>query len=354
MFEKYRVQLESPLPIKLDLEDAVQTFPEYRKELEVIIRIVNDNRFLKGEFDAPYFTTSIRRNADAIAETYITEYILNEVLKNSSVPQLVKKFEKELMELEYILPLSTSQFSAYVTIMSEIFTTQKNKMSEFVTYLRSGNAVGGTLFKDLSKKCDSSMDQFGRIEASCVKKEFMPALCSTYSAQFKLLCDSQSKGYLESMTKVARTCNVYANKEEIPFSGSEVRYLASSIMHIEAVMIKYDLNNNNILDNAEAEAAYVQLAPLMDGFLANTPSLKSYKKKIYAYVLKFGKYPEVTTASEMAKFLKFLISFNTRPLASREALAKFAAETLELNESESASKFNCEYMKDPENIPYEM
>jgi hypothetical protein len=366
IYDKYRMVFESPLPLELNYEEAVQAFPEYREELKTIARVLKENRFMKGEFEVPYFTTEIRRNADAFAETYISEYILREVFrkygKQGSMDQmalqnLVKKFERELIEFGVILPRSSAQFTDFVTLLgSSDGKMEVNKTAVFVSFFQAGSDVAETLTKEISKKCDADMDEFGRVGASCFKKEFMTTLCNSYGSQFKLLCENQSSGYLQAMTKLARTCNVYANKEEIPFSESEVGSLATSIMHVEAIMIKYDANKNNILDAVEAEKAYEELSPVLDAFIAGEPKLKSYKKKIYAYVLKFGKYPDVKSTGGVARFLKFLVSFNTKPHATRESLANLLGETRvlwEAQRTEENSGFNCEYMKDPENIPYE-
>jgi hypothetical protein len=128
-----------------------------------------------------------------------------------------------------------------------------------------------------------------------------------------------------------------------------------AMIHVETTILRWDENANNFMDSGEVDKAYSIYAPALDGFLKDkNPIIKKLKKQIYQYMIKYEKVPDEKDFGSIMKFVKFLLSFKKDSPADRKTIASILVAIGKENEkSPTAPRFNCNLLRDPDNIPRE-
>lgn len=389
IYEYYSDVLLSRAKVDLPVKDIMLNFPNFKREhIEDFSRIVSNYRFLKGSFDAPYYSNNHIRNAAGVGEVGILEYIIKLAAKKygkptanalggysfdlESVTALMGKFEDFLIDADLVLPGRYAKTAETITLMGSLFQFQSdrngmldvNELTEFAVSLLSGGAVGDKINEDLAKVC--TKDQFGRLDPTCYKQNFYKAVCRTSSGYFPRLmewagidpkkCDEYkptglAQDYVIRSIQAARTCNNYSDgdKEEIPFSEGDSTTILTAMMNIESTMSRYDVNQNNIMDKDEVQTSFQTYEPAIEGIvnkmsgLARTVAMR-LKREIFMYLVKFEKAPETM---ELLKFVA--IDFKKRQPATRKTIASILVTIGE--QSTEPDTFECKWMRTPNHIP---
>jgi len=161
--------------------------------------------------------------------------------------------------------------------------------------------------------------------------------------------------FLERAARASRSCMNYTDgeKEEIYYSISDVSTIIMVMLHSEITVIKWDKNGDNILDAAEVNQAYTIYGPALDGFLVAKPAIiQKFKKQIYQYLIKYEEVPDEKKFKSIWKFLKFLMSFDKDSPATRKTITSvLMAIGVENTKLPNAPQIDCNYLRDPNNIP---
>lgn len=391
IWESFLPQMMSPLPVTIDFDQ--HTFPGYQAEVDQFERIAKKYRFFKGEFISPYYTREYRRNASAMFEVAAWEYLLKLVFARygdsnddgqvvgytmslQNVKDLMKKFEPELVELDLILPGRSENTANNIALLSMLFQYQSDKNNamdvnegtEFFTTLFTSMDTADDMFAQY-QDMNCSIDSFDRVDSKCFRDNFWQNLCRSHRSYYPLLFESlgfgptcedfqntpDSSRLLDRLALAARTCNYYTDgeKEEIPYSSGDMMTILTALLHLETTILRWDANNNNIMDPDEVNRAYEIYSPALDAFMeGKNPIIKKFKKQIYQYLVKYEEVPDETNFSSIWKFVKFLLSFNKKAPANRTTIASILVAIADQNaKSSTTPAFDCKYLRDPENIP---
>jgi hypothetical protein len=396
IYDKFKVQLESSRPVEetINFDEYRHTYPEHQAELNHFERITKKYRFMRGEFLSSYYASGFKRNADAIFEIAILEYGLKLLFANFGSPspnsdavggysidkdqmrKLLKKFENELIDLDLVLPGRYISTSDNISLLGTLFQYQsdKNKVmdvneaTEFGVSVFSSMNIANDVYDDMVQK-NCPIDEFGRVDTACFRSHFWRSYCTYYKSYFPLLFQSMntpkkceefknltdSSLYLDSAIMASRTCNFYTdgNKEEIPYSKSDIMTILIALMHAETTVLRWDLNNNNIMDPDEVDKAYDIYSPALDGFLEGKSSIiKKLKKQIFLYMIKNEKIPNEKDFGSLWEFVKFLASFKHKAPATRKTILSVLYVISEENQkAPGVPKFDCNVLRDPLHIP---
>lgn len=429
MYDKFRVPLESKLPVTINYNQAINSFPEYPNQLKKFIRITSNYRFMKGEFESGFYTREWRRNADAVFEIGAFEYLIDLVMRftdpeeidpatgkpvnwgtrfpyNGTVfshavdqfqlQKILERVKHELISLDLILPHRATSTADTISLLATLFQYQSdeninpntkkglpimdvNEATEFAMSLMTGINIAKEMMAKYRTTCDAEFDAFNRISPTCFKKYFLPFLCKDYRQYYPLLFESlgatkcedlegpqpdYNKAYLEMTIKASRTCHYYEDAnhkptEEIYYTEGDVMSILVAMMHVEATFLRWDKNKNNTLDVAEVEDAYTIYSWALDGFLVDKPSyIKLFKKQIYQFMIKFEEIPDEKDPKSIAKFVKFLVSFNKKAPATRKTFSSvlygISEENKKIRIANGTETFQCNWLKDPDHdIPPE-
>lgn len=415
IYDKFKDQLKRPVPVDIDFSEYRHTYPEHQSELDQFERIVKKYRFMKGAelrytsdntpfwftLPTPFYTKEYHRNANAVFETALFEYGLKLVFSTYGSPspngdavggfsidkdqmqKLVKKFEPELIELDLLTPQRAIGTADNISLLGSLFQNQSdqnkvmdvNEATEFGITLFSSLNVAKSLHESFMKE-NCPVDDFKRIEPACFKKYFWKGLCTHYREYYPLMFQSvnapakcsdfvitdknaavyeRAVQLLERSTLAARSCNQYTDgdKEEIHYSEGDMMTIVLAMIHVETTILRWDINNNNLMDANEVNNAYAIYSPALDGFLEDkSPIIKKFKKQIYQYMIKYEQVPDEKDFGSIWKFVKFLLSFNKKSPADRKTIASILVAIGDENAKlQTGPIFNCNLLRDPDNIP---
>jgi hypothetical protein len=394
IYNKFLIAMISPLPVTIDFNEYRHVYPNDQKELETFERIVKKYRFFKGEFESAYFITGIKRNPEAIFEIYVIEYALKLVMQIYGSPSpnqdnpfghsldqfqmrnLVKKFQKDLEALKLISPLWPTITADNTSLLGTLFQYQSdknavmdvNEATEFATSLLA-SLDASKKFMQYFRDQQCAFDEFNRVEPTCMRKNFFRGFCDGYRKYYPQLFSSLGTptncsdlpltdfnvAFLERAIRSARPCMFYTdgNREEIWYNEADINTMLMVLIHAESTVLRWDVNNNNILDSEEVSRAYEIYSPALDGFLLSRPPIvKKFKRQIYQYLIKYEEVPDEKEFRSMWKFVRFLMSFNKASTASRKTIASVLMAIGEENKKlPGAPRIDCNLLRDPENLP---
>lgn len=402
--------------ISYDFRNLYSLFKSEKTRVDNFVRILKRYRFMRGENISAFYTDDYFRNPSAVYEIALYEYALTLVMKKFGCPNntlsgkvvcnasatlndvymtkdhvvdLVKKFKTVLIETDLMYPGREEKVAETITLLGSLFQYQSdenkvfdvNEATEFAVSLFTSIDVASdvkTHFDQLVAQGKCQTDEFGRFTPDCFKRNFFQAVCLNYPDQYpklfaslgatvyetdpknpklkKLVCrvpfDTAGQAYLSMSVKAARTCNVYPdNQEEIYYSESDMQAIFMAMMHIETTILRWDVRNrNNIMDADEVMDAYNIYSPALDGFLEDKPTIiKKLKKQIYQYMVKYEQIPNEKDFGSIWKFVKFLASFNKQAPGNRKTIASILVT---IGEQGAPSTFDCNLLRDPDNIKY--
>ena len=399
--------LEAPISVYLDPKKYEFDFPQDKVDLVEFCRIINSYRYMKGNFEMAYYSLDYRRNADGPAEISMYEYIIKTTfgyygsslsMGADQLKSILKKFENELIEMDIILPRRSGNTSETISLLGSLFQAQSddNKVldvdeaAEFAISLVTAMDAQTKLFNFYDDK-NCQKDEFNRIDPACFKEHFYEAICTNYRDNFprlfeflgadvNLACDKQNfnsehnLSYLDASAKAARFCHVYPDDQsEVKYSKGDIMSILLAMMHIETTITRWDVKTvNNTMDADEVMDAYAIYKPAINGMLPKLPSVldtpkirETLAKQVYLYLVKFEEVPQTKTGKDIWKLVKFLLSFNAKKApAHRKTIASIlrivseeskkktdAAYQANPNDPSVEKPFDCNWLRDPDNIP---
>ncbi len=420
IWAKFTPAMESPLPVTVDFSEYKHTYPQEAEELDHFERIVKKYRFFRGKFESAYYTKGIRRNSDAIVETYMIEYLLRQIIKKygtkdpanlslggyglsrEDLAKIVDKIEPDLIRLKLSTKHKKDSLIDNISLLGTLFQYQSdkngfldaNEATEFAVALLTSLDMTSVMM-DYFRTKGCAFDTYGRVEPTCMKQNYFKGICegfddgneSSYRDGYRTFLpmmfeylgaktcaevqnSTPNVAFLDASIGAARGCNYYEDAagkptaEEIYYSEGDIMSTLVVMMHAEATTLRWDdVNNkgngNNLLDASEMNSAYSIYSPALDGFLETKPGIiKSLKKQIYQYLIKYETVPDEKQFSSIWKFIKFLVSFDKKAPAYRKTLASILFQIGEQNKITSINagkpQFKCNWLKDPDHIPDDM
>lgn len=395
--------LESPQSVNLNPKDFELEFPQNKVDLVEFTRIVNTYRYMKGSFNMTYYSLDYRRNPNGAAEISMYEYLIKTFfgyygsslsMGDKQLRGILKKFENELIEMDIILPRRSRNTAETIALLGSLFQSQSddNKVldvdeaTEFAISLVTAIDAKKKLFASYGP-LDCARDDYNRLDPVCFKDNFYKTICENYRPHFPRLfaylgadpkagCEQNfnsehNMAYLNSAAQAARSCHIYPDdNSEIEYSEGDVMSILLAMMHIETTITRWDKNLNNTMDPNEVNDAWSIYRPAIIGMLPdqlkNLPEKlqETVAKLIYQYLVKFEESPKLEgkdlwkTLGNLAKLLAKKAPAHRKNIASilkvvsdesrKKALAEYEANP---NDPSVEKPFDCNWMRNPENIP---
>ena len=403
---KVRYLMNLPQSVQIKPEDLLIDFPNNTADVKEFSKIVNNYRYMKGSEKMSHYGLNFKRNPNAVAEIGIFEYGVKTFfsyygsslsMDDKQLRQIMKKFESELVEVGIILPRRSRNTAETISLLGSLFQSQSddnkvldvNEATEFIITLMTGIDAQKKMFeKYQTLNCET--EQVGdliRIEPNCFRDNFYTIMCDQYRDNLPRLFEFLGQNpnatceqnfntkhnidYLNTAFKAARTCHVYPDDNtEIWYSEGDIMSIVVAMLHIETTITRWDTNLNNTMDPKEVLDAWAIYKPAIIGMLPPAlqklpPKLsETLAKLVYQYLVKFEEAPQLEgkavwkTIANLTKLLAKKGTAHRKNIAAilkvvsdeskKKAVAEYEANP---NDPMVEKPFDCNWMRDPDNIP---
>ena len=240
IYNEYVDELDSRRPVSVDFSGFPARTQREEEFKANFTRIAYDYRYMKGSFDAPYFSFNIFRNPSAMVEIASIEYGVTLVMKKYGQKRDDAKGGYHMAyssELDHVMPLiqkikrplkdlglttigregggEATSIADNLVLMSTLFQNQSDgcdkesvcmevpELTEFLVGLVTALSIKDFFVDQMEKRCGNEVDEYGRIYVKCFRDNFlevikapMPGSGNSLSNYFPLLFS-----YIEEMTK---------------------------------------------------------------------------------------------------------------------------------------------------------
>jgi hypothetical protein len=359
--------ITADLPAITNTEKAEES---YRDDFN---RILQSYRFFKGDEYSASFNNFIKRNPLGMIEVAVLEDIVKRFFAVYGDPKpnalggyrvTQTQLENLMMEYKEFLegegmtdPGRTRNTAETITLMTSLFQSQSdgdsdievNEMVEFAIELLSAKQVAKIANKYFELECPD-VDDAGRYSPSCYRENFIDMMeeekggvkISDHLGKLKSylkLPETNISEYLQISEVFTRSCTYFDDGTPVPMNESELFLLFSGLMAVEQTVIRYDVNNDNILQADEVEKAYPIYESAIRALLPD--GLKGLGKKVFFYMIKKEKVP--TPAAVAGLIITPLAVLKAD--ATRKTLAIVLKTLSEESPANEAFPFPCETLR---------
>lgn len=346
----------------------------------------------------------------------------NATLHLGQVMEIIDFFKGPLYDLKIVLEGREDISAENTQLMSALFQYQSdqnglmdvNEATEFATGIFAVGPLGNDIHDQIVKKCidqndlkevveefidergvprkrrlktytlpSGKVDEFGRIEVACFRKNFFPVFAGLknssrpeatetmrdsfiklfqytddlanqdrISSQSSNNSNSKVEDFVLTIERFTRPCK--GDKwEDISISKEDMIGIMGGIYNVESTVNRYDVNGNNVMDADEVDVAYDIYEGAVKGIIAEMEMADFFKKiamglhkQIFLYMIKENKVPAVD-----ADFLKFLVSFKWKAEAKRETIAGILRNIALQSKTSQSSTFDCNTVRYPQQPP---
>jgi hypothetical protein len=265
-----------------------------------------------------------------------------------------------------------------ITLMTSMFQPQSNgdgfisvgEMTEFAIELLSGMKTASMGQKFYSQTCanvEPNPNNPARFMPECFRENFLQFLQES-SNDVKLADhlpglvtylnsdNVDADKYLQISEGFTRSCTHFNDGRPVPYTEGEMLLLFTGMFAVEQTFARFDVNNNNILDEEEVRASFVVYESAIKELIP-VEFLKGRAKDFYLYLMKYKELPDVQNVTglrslwraikQSAKFAAFVVSSheNKSSKADRETIATILKTLSDLSPENIKNPFPCELLE---------
>ena len=369
--------LTSGKVIKKDLEDFFYLDESEKSFKDDFNQVVKSYRFFRGQELIATYSKSTKRSElklievavlESIAKNFMAYYGVKDVRANGgfklSFDQLVT-FMKDLQPIlegeGFIEPNRIEASAETIFLMAGLFQSHSDgdleiEMNEFVQFLLTilgSYEVQDIMLKEIQNIC--KLDDKGRYSPDCFRDNFLNLMELDTKTEGRLsdhfpkmvnflkgISSEDQRKYIIGAETISRACMTYQDKE-IPMLPGDIFLVFSGLSSIEQTMIRFDLNNDGILDPKELDRTY---RVYEDAIKALIPGnfMKRFSKSFFLYLVRYNKVPDVSDVNGWrgfwkatkagAHFFKFLMTPKKYTPADRQTLLSIIQTLQSYSDSE--------------------
>lgn len=278
---------------------------------------------------AAVYDTNILRNKDGFLESNIAKWVSWKLLK--AYGHLDAKGEMQISMDEFARFLLDSKplleefklwspnfktFSRNAILLADLFQQQSNgdqlininEATEYIGMLLTAVEVSGKFSKNLTEACDPGINPDDPVfDTDCFNNNFYEVILSKLSydksfprleTYFKTASKAESMDYLKGVEGFARDNNAPG----VPVGRRDATLILGAMINIESTFIRFDTNNDNIIDYNELSIAFLTYRSSIITLAGLKPEQEKYAKGIFLYMASKMEIPKTGTWLTDAKF----------------------------------------------------
>jgi hypothetical protein len=318
---------------QLDMPDRYDLLSAKRvKELHLDFNetAVKTRYYREEQEGIPYIGSEIRRNKYGFLQTQTTSFIIDKLLKayghqdqDTHYQLNVDEFKIFLSEMEPVLRelklwSPDKSFAQNTILMADLFQTNSNgdllltttEGTEYAQLAFSATELAKKAGEKLTPVCDigeNSKDP--TIETQCYNDNFFSLILNElnekqYFPSLNKYIESSTlqemKEYLESVESFARETPMSA-----PINLRESSLIIGSMLNIESTFMRFDKNNDNIIDFNELDDAFNIYKNMIISIAKLKPNQEVYAKSVFLYMVTKSKPPPSGSWLKSAQFFAY-------------------------------------------------
>lgn len=376
--------------ITYNFEKLYKDFSGEKKRVDDFVRILKKYRFMRGENISAFYTDDFMRNANAVYEIAVFEYIIKLAMteygcpsntlmgkvvcdaqmtaehahmgkdyvymKKDHVVHIIQKFKKVMIENDLIYPGREVKTAETITLLGSLFQYQSdenkvfdvNEATEFAISLFTAIDISEDVmdhFTGLKNKGKCEFDKYDRVSPDCFRENFFESLCFNYADQFPKLFSSLGATVYE--TDPARplskklVCKIphdaanlaYLDRSEMAArnchkfkDGSEIYYSKGDFMNIILAMMH--IETTIIRWDTRTFNNVMDPAEVMDAYNIYSPALDGFLETMPSFVKKLKK-----------QIYQYLVKYEKVPNEKEfSSILKFAKFLVSFNKNATANR----------------
>lgn len=278
------------------------------------------------------YDTTILRNKDGFLEVNLAKWISWKLLKayghensNKQMQLSMDEFSKFLLDAKPLLEEfklwspNFKTFSRNAVLLADLFQHQSdgdqliniNEATEYIGMLLTAVEVSGKVSKSLTANCDPGINSADPIfDTDCFNDNFYETVLSKLGHEksfprldlyFKTASKTESMDYLKGVEGFARD----SNAPGVPVGRRDATLIIGAMINIESTFIRFDTNNDNIIDYNELSVAFLTYRSSIITLAGLKPEQEKYAKGIFLYMTSKMEIPKTGTWLTDLKFASF-------------------------------------------------
>lgn len=267
-----------------DLEEyKIFSAEDLEKQKNNFLFILKNFRFFISKDMIPFYNQDIKRTKKGFVFTTFLHWAFTKVSdgyaefdEKTQKKQLdIPRLENLLLDIKPLLEyfnLWSEDFKTFVRnviLLGDLFQNNSNgdfklsadEATEYVAMIFTSVKISKDIMAELIKKCENvGTEEDQRYELDCYRKNFFKILFYKldYGKYFSKLQDYDDEASLKDTTAYLMAVEAFARDVDLtePMGIRDFTLVIGAMLNIETTFIRYDLNNDNILDLDELKEAF--------------------------------------------------------------------------------------------------
>ena len=338
-YNYYQSDLEKNVSLtslkQLDL--PVQYFPFSAKRISELHNefqdiAVNLRYFRSKNEGISYYGNGFARNKYGFLEAANLKWMVQKLVNgyghknNNGIQQVsVLEFQAFLFDIRPILEEyklwspNPESFARNAILLADLFQNKSNgdcesnvyEATEYLQMILTASKITANFKEDLTSLCNGGVSKEDPVfETACFNEHFFDTMLRRYNKFFPRLVD-----YVNPKNTSKKDVNDYLNGIEgfardnpnpsLPINKRDNILIIGALLNIESFFVRFDLNQDNIIDYNELLSAFKVYKPAIILLTHLKPADEGYAQSIFFYMVSKMEIPPTGSWLQSAKFYSF-------------------------------------------------
>lgn len=284
---------------------------------------VNFRYFRNKETGANYYGTQIKRNLYGFHELAISKWLAQKLIlayghkdTNGVIQVSMDEFSKFLLDSKPLLEEfklwspNFESFSRNSVLLGDLFQQQSNgdlnigvnEATEYISMILSAVEISGKINDNLTASCTFGSDKEDpKFDKKCFNDHFFDILLNKleyrkFMPRLSMYVNDQAtpKTDIEEFLKGVEGFARDDDKPGVPVNRRDSTLILGALLNIESTFIRFDANNDNIIDYVELKEAFKTYRNSIIILAKLAPADESYAFSIFLYMVSKMQVPPQT------------------------------------------------------------
>lgn len=280
----------------------------------------NFRYFRDKTYGSSYYNRKIQRNKTGFVETNLSKWVAVKLLESyghldekSQKQMTIQEFERFLYDAKPFLEAmkfwspKMETFARNAVLLADLFQAQSNgdlkmnlnETSEYFTMLLTAIEASGRIKAEMTRICPYQGDEkTPYIKDDCFYENYFPTLVEKLGygerlPNLKKYYEKESKAELVNYIKGVSGFARDDSKDGVPVNTRDMTLVTGALLNIESTFIRFDRDQNNVIDYYELEEAFLVYRPVIIDMAGLKGGKEEYAKSVFMYMVSKMEIPDI-------------------------------------------------------------